>query len=185
MSENKNEETYRIKKQVRKHVKIAHELTIKYPKVFANSLVSRELESFANRHLGGLEEKQSVAAPRTTEKKHRVVHHTEESFRYDDKKKVVEDVAAANSGDYQKMNVDELKVYAKKEYGINTIGITKKEDIIFLIDQYKIVKETNVSEQGDLLNDQEINNEPKTNTDLGDEEETESEEETLLDIDKE
>lgn len=135
-----------VKKQVRNYIRRANELVVKYPKAFNNSIVGRELVSFANRHLGGLDEKPVVAQQQVAaKKKQQFVTHTEQSFLPPTQKKTMEEVVAEGD-DYRKMNIDQLKVYAKKEYNIDTKGITRKEDIIHLIDQYVILANAKVEE---------------------------------------
>src|SRR5687767_3291965 len=141
-----NEYDLKIKKQVDTLIARAEALTAKHQKVFRNSFIIKELRSFRNRHLSEVQEKeQKVAASRTTGKQYRTVNHTEESFKIEDKKKPSHDPVV--EGDkFSGMSIDELKMYAKKEYGIDTKGITKEEDVLHLIEQYKIVSSADVLE---------------------------------------
>lgn len=130
-----------IKNQARKLLKRLHELSIRNKDVFANTLFSREIESLGNRHLGGLEEKKATPQQPVEKKKRRVIQHTAESFNTDNiKKKDTPQVVVAGD-DYSAMTPDELKVYAKKQLGLNTKGVTNKEDLIELIQAHKDMKE--------------------------------------------
>lgn len=163
-----------ITNQIRKYINRAHELTIKHQAMFKNSIISRELESYANRHLGGLVEREPIAQRQIAETgkvRQRVISHNVQSFQPDLKKNSQE--IAAEDSDTSKMSVDELKVYAKREFGISTRGITKKDDILHLIEQYKIVRDTEVNQpEEEIIDEIPIDDgEEKTSDEVSDEEE--------------
>lgn len=177
---NEKEDLVRVKKQVRNLIQRAHELTIKHKKLFANSIVSRELESFANRHLGGFEKKEEEKVPiRSERKKQTVITHTEESFRFDDKKKSFPEVAAEDEKEklLSEMSMDELKVIAKQEYGLNTRGARNKDQVLHLIEQARILREPDEVEETEEQETETEQQEETVKTEISDP--------ALVDLDKE
>lgn len=180
-------ETLNPQQQVKLLLSEAYKIVKENPKAFMNGLLWREIGSLVNRHLGGIDsEKEAVAQRTTPTKKHRVINHTAESFNIPDKKKITASPVVDN---YKNMNVDQLKELAKNEYGIDTRGITEASEVIYLIEQYKVVKEAGVKTD---LEDKEIT-QPKVGDEekISDEENDKGEEtntnidKTLQDLDKE